>query len=296
MIDYTKIWVLDKTYINEVFSNALLKKHKIINSYQDKYNKVNYIKTHKGVKFKFNISDGEITRLEILIKPHYYYNNNLHNGNVFSYKKCIKVYKELKKTFKIPSNALVINIEYGLNLIVLGYSYDIVNAFAFYERKSFYSSNEDLPYCKVASKIDKKGKSSLYKQFKVYWKYEFDVLRIELRSKKSKFINNRLSIKYYDDLLKMHVYGNFAETLIEEFKKVLLLDLKNDMSNLSENEKNKFEKYLNPNTWNEYLNKSRNVFTNHKKAYFKLLEKTENNIYYFLMDSINASLDDIFEV
>jgi hypothetical protein len=80
-------------------------------------------------------------------------------------------------------------------------------------------------------------------------------------------------------LLKTNIYEIFSENIILEFSKILLLDDKTDLSNLTEKELSKFRQYLNPNFWYRIKqDNQRNRFNKEKTKYNKLLDKTGNHL------------------
>ena len=118
--------------------------------------------------------------------------------------------------------------------------------------------------------------------------------RLEIKSKESKYIN-KLDIYTCQDLLKKSTYLKLAEVLKEEFKKILILDIDNKGQNLSSKELSKLNNYKQTTTWIKYIQGSRNLFSRHKKDYFKILDKTENNIHQKTYSVINIKLNELIK-
>ncbi len=302
MIDFLKIASFDLELIQRIFKNSLLVDYSLHQKKKNQYNEFNsatYVKEYKKIYFCFYIKDKVCTKLEILFKPHYYFNSNLHNANDFTAIDCIKVLTEVKKTFNLPINELkILNIEFGLNAISPIDCKDLIT-FIYYHEKNLFYNLRDLQFAKISYKPKHKGTANTYKQIKFYAKglqfpqyADSNTFRYEVKSKRTNYIKS-LGIKTYADLLKFETYNTFAENLLKEFDKFLIIDADNTMQNIDDREKEKLNNYLNPITWNKYLQGSRNNFAKHKKKYFELLDKTENNIHTNLKIIIQNKLNEL---
>lgn len=105
LLDFLKILTQNIDTIDKVFKNTLLsdvsvyqKVNKNFRKKPNEFNQAKFIKEYKGVYFCFYTrkidNDDVFTKLEILFKPHYYFNDNLHNANDFSVQDCINVLNE----------------------------------------------------------------------------------------------------------------------------------------------------------------------------------------------------------
>lgn len=282
-IDYFKNhtlleWVCDIDKIN-IFDNEVITTKKV--------------KQYKGIYFCFYSN-----KLEILFKPHYYFNNGLHNANDFRVIDCINVLKEVRNFLKIDLKSFkVVNIEYGLNCVSPIDVKDFITYLAYHERNEF-RSDTGLAYSKRSSSVNAKGILNYYKIFKVYAKglqfpnyNDINTLRIEVKSKKSRFIN-QLGIYTADDLLNPNVYLVMGESLINEFEKVLILDCATDFKTLSQKEQDKIAKYNNPMKWYRIKNSTnRNSFSKNKVAYYNLINKVSFNLKSRLREIIYDKLE-----
>ncbi|WP_281979521.1 hypothetical protein [Tenacibaculum mesophilum] len=315
MIDLLKLLNKDKKFIEKIYQNDLLNdvsfnqinnKNYIIN--KNEYNQAKSIKEYKGVLFIFfmkkdtgNLENSYlyVTKLEVLIFPHYYFNNELHNANDFGVINCIKILKEIAELFSFKDTTLkVINIEFGLNfLLPISYK-NLFPYLSFHSRNPFYKS-EDLAYSYFSKKINEGKKQNRYKTIKFYAKglqykeyVNINIARFECKSKESKLIN-QLGIYDFNKLLNYDVYVTIANRLISEFKMVLIIDYFNEMKNLTQNEKKKLQDYLNPLKFKKALEMSRNIFNRYKNEYLKLLDKTGRNIHKILLDIIIDKLEEL---
>lgn len=269
-IDYFKNhslldWVSDTDRINN-FDNEVITTKKV--------------KQYKGIYFCFYSN-----KLEIRFKPHYYFNDNLHNANDFRIIDCINVLVEVKNALKIDLQAFkVVNIEYGLNCISPINIKDLITYLTYHEKNEFRTDIE-LAYSKKSYSVTANGTANQYKIIKAYAKglqfpndANINTFRFEVKSKKSRFINP-LGIYTANDLLNPNVYLTLVESLINEFEKVLVLDCATDYRSLTQKEQNKIAKYNNPMEWYKINNASnRNSFSKNKTAYYKLTDKVPNNL------------------
>lgn len=105
MTDYLKIISKNHQLAERLSKNPLLKKFSINQKFNNKLDlesdikQATHVYTYKEILFCFFTKDEVFTKLEILLKPHYYYNNNLHNANKFSVIDCIKTLSKIKNIF-----------------------------------------------------------------------------------------------------------------------------------------------------------------------------------------------------
>jgi len=238
------------------------------------------IKQYKGIYFCFYSN-----KLEILFKPHYYFNSGLHNANDFTIIDCIKVLVEVRDILKIDlQDFKIVNIEYGLNAISPIDVRDLITYISFHERNDF-KTDVGLPFSKKSYYANSNARANQYKIIKAYAKgLQFpeytnkDTFRFEVKSKKSRFIN-QLGIYTAEDLLNVTFYLAMAESIINEFEKVLILDWATDFKTLSQKEQTKIRDYNNPMIWYKINNSTnRNSFSKNKATYYKLINKIPLNL------------------
>jgi hypothetical protein len=294
LIDYLKILSFNKDLAERLFSNTLLSKYSKSSKFYNSLNKeqIEIIKqsthtySYKEILFCFFEKDNVFTKLEILIKPHYYFNNNEHNANTFSAIDSIKTLTEIKDKFNLPvDELLILNIEFGINAISPIDCKNLISYAVYHEKNEFINSSDSLRFSKISFKHHSTGKANNYKQIKFYAKgiqcpqfTDINTFRFEVKSKQRKYIKS-IGIKTYNDLLRWETYNILFDVLKNEFSKVLILDIDNNKQNLSSKESEKLNQCLNSVYWMKSLQGSRNLFSINKKKYFKLLDKTENNIH-----------------
>lgn len=223
-------------------------------------------------------------KVEILIKPHYLYNDNKHNANDFDVDSCIAILQKFSKRFFLdPSELSVVNVEYGVNIQTTLDIRMLIGSLEYHHKNRFITDSQHA-FSKKSASIGANNRFSSYKMIKAYAKCiqypEYtsgNVFRFEVKSKKSKFINS-LGIFSLEDLLHPKKYLPLGSSLKEEFKKVIFLDRQLDTSVYSSLERQKIISYTNPNVWEEFKNLHRNTFLNHKKRYEALASRSSNDI------------------
>lgn len=285
MIDFLKILITDQTLITQINANPLL----IWNNKQERLSHFDFetvlskqTKIYKGVLFCFYDN-----KVEVLFRPHYYFNDNLHNANDFSVDDCIMIINQLINELNLTAytnDLKIINIEYGINIISPIDCKELVT-FISYHGKNEFRSDAGLAYSKKSYSETKNGTANKYKIIKAYNKglqfpnyCDINTFRFEVKSKKSSYINS-LDVNFINDLLKPNTYKTLANELLKEFKNVLILGNSKEHKTLTKKENNQLNKYLNPNNWYKVKQGHRNNFNQTKKRYFSLLEKTGYNIH-----------------
>jgi len=308
-IDYLKILSKNVQFADRLFNNPLLDKYVLTQKFNNKLDQesqtikqATHIKACKEILFCFFTKNEMFTKIEILIKPHYYFNDNLHNANDFTALNCIKVLTEIKDVFGFPAEELIIlNIEFGINFISPINCTDLIAYSIYHERNEFINSSDNLRFSKISFKHHKEGKANKYKQIKFYAKgLQFpdysgiNTARFEVKSKVRRYIKS-LGIYNYSDLLRLETYNTLARKIKEEFNKVLILDIDNNGQNLTIKEFLKLNEYRNSYKWVKALQGSRNLFNNYKTDYFKLLDKSGNNIHSKVLSVIENKLKELLK-
>lgn len=288
MIDFLKIFVKDEVLVNHLKNDSKLIFHdrrERLSHFDFETINAKETKQYKGILFCFHQS-----KLEILIRPHYYFNENLHNANDFTMHDCISVLNEFINDFQLNEmleQMQIINIEFGLNSVSPIDVRDLIT-FAKYHSRNEFVNDDGLKYSKKSYRTNSAGKANEYKIIKFYAKSlqypEFsmqNLFRFEIKSKKSKYINS-MGVYNLADLLKEETYQTLKSAVLNEFQQVLILDSSFDIMNLDKRQENKLKEYLNSDTWYKILQKpkgSRNEFSKAKKRYFELLDKSGRNIH-----------------
>lgn len=283
MLDFLKLQTFDLPLI-DYFDNLDLLTWKsetdTLNHFDKEVITTKKVKQYNGVYFCFYSN-----RLDILFKPHYYFNNNLHNANDFKVIDCIAVIIEFQTDLQIDLSLLkVVNIEFGLNVVSPIDIKDLITYLA-YHTKNEFRTDSGLPFSKKSYSTNKYGTANKYKFIKAYAKglhfpeyADINTFRFEISSKMAKYCNSELNVITANDLLNADVYFKMISILIKEFKEVLILDCETNFENLNPKERQKVNDYLNPNLWYKIKNQSRNSFSKNKNNFYKLIDKTENHL------------------
>ncbi len=237
-------------------------------------------KEYKGILFSFHDQ-----RLEIFLRPHYLFNNNLHNANSFTSYQCIEVLKRFIYEFGLNDieEMKILNIEYGVNIEVPIDIKDFIRYICYHGRNEFRTDSRHL-HSKKSSTFYK-GTQNQYKIIKAYAKsIQFplftegrEVFRFEVKSKRTRYIQS-LGIYSVSDLLKPETYLTLGQNLIKEYQSVLILDQDLNMEQLNTKERGIVQSFSNPLKWEKYLSLTRNTFHNNKRRYHDLLDKTGFNL------------------
>ena len=309
MIDYLKIISKNQELAQRLYVNPLLEKFSTnqkfnnkINQEKDSIKQATVVKCYKEILFCFFAKNEVFTKIEILIKPHYYFNDNLHNANDFKVIDCIKTLTEIKVLFGFPAKELsILNIEFGVNIISPIDIKDLISYIIYHSKNEFINSSDNLRFSKISFKHNESGKANKYKQIKAYAKglqypnyTDVNTLRFEVKSKESKYIK-KLGINIYDDLLKFETYRKLSEVIEAESLNLLILDIYNKGQNLTNKELLKLNEYRNSYKWVKALQGSRNLFNNHKTDYLDLLDKTGDNIHNKIKQLIKDKLNELLK-
>lgn len=215
---------------------------------------------------------------DLIIFPHYIFNEGKHNGNDFPPIKCIKVLREIFNSLGMITNEIddykVVNIEFGVNVIPQTNVKAVVGSIKYWKRK---------PFVRNKAKFSLITKSSAHKQIKAYAKGIDDIERIksgeidpntfrwEIKSKEKKFL--KLTAKH---LLKTSVYEDFQKRLLSDLSLSLFIEEIEDLGILSKVEINQLTEMYKPESWQNYLNdKNRDKFNYQRKKYEKICSKVK---------------------
>ncbi|SCY27576.1 hypothetical protein [Flavobacterium caeni] len=272
-------------------------------SNEDKFNrfdfevvKTKHVRQFKGILFRF-FDD----RLDIIFKPHFYFNDDRHNANDFSMNSSITTILEFQRTFQVDLQQFpVFGFEYGVNVISPLDVKDLIT-YAYAHDRNEFRNDADLGFSKRSFSTDKRGKANTYKTVKFYAKgiqqvshCHPDTVRFEIKSQSRKFIR-QLDIVTMYDLTKPEVYAKLAESIIEEFDAMLILDGSADTSRLSASDRFKLTNYQNTMTWYRILQQHRNAFSRNKKTYHDLLDKTGTHLKRQLSIAVQSKLYELTE-
>ena len=298
MIDFLKIQVTEMDTITEIWGNENL----VFHNYNERLSHFDFetlitksVKTWEGLLFcRFE------NRMDILFRPHYNFNNHLHNANDFSALDCIRTVEKFIKAFKINNCSLfkIVNIEFGLNFLLPGYGKEFISHLLYWKKTAFVNDS-DLKYSKKAYNANAKGLPNTYKIVKLYSKgvqhpkfCDPNTLRLEIKSKQSRYIN-KLNIEHLGHFLNPDVYMLMKDELTQLTKDILILQHDTDFRNLTVREKHKLKDYLNSHVWYLQTMKSANQFWKMKQRYLELLDKTGANIHQLFSEKVCKKLEEL---
>ncbi len=246
------------------FVKLRIDNQEIISFYHSKYEPSNEFQKNGflsyevglGIQFDFQIvnhqkgNNNEFSYLYISFKPHYIFNDGLHNGNDFSAFNCQSilgnVFDYLKMNRFFIEDYLIVNLEFGLNIIPGYSSKDIVDNAIFYKRSKFILNKGK--YSKISSSnrndlanSNQKNISS-YKAIKFYCKgihladkglhlkeikVNHNTLRFEVKAKRNSAIRQLFKTSNkptFDFLFNDDFYLKAKHILIDEFRHVFILN------------------------------------------------------------------------
>jgi hypothetical protein len=245
-------------------------------------------KTHGaklGLDFRKVVENGKVIGygyLDIVISPHYHFNQYRHNGNDFTPENSIYTVADILTYLGIKTqeyNLLkVVNIEFGLNLVPESDIKTLIDGLFFYKKTPFNTGA--FPYYK-------KTDATSYKQIKAYAKglqfLEYpqyginqNTFRFEVKSKQAKNIK-KYGITTAVDLLEPNTYKQLGQTLLNEWENVLLTNQTPDFSNLKPDEVKFIQSANKSDFWEDLkTQKHRNTFQYKKTKYYKILQRKNN--------------------
>lgn len=311
MIDFVKMIITDMKSIQKIWANPLL--HFNSELLKLELNTGEILKTEtknfEGIEFSLvphtpQKPEEGTERLEIRFKPHYWHNNNLHNANDFTPYQAIATITRFIDLFRIDhlENFKVVNLEYGVNFIIVGYGKDLIS-YPIYHCKNEFVRDQDNFYSKKGHSFNRNGKPNnkhlLLKFYSKGFQYPEhchpDTFRFEVKTKRSKRINP-LGIYHLGDLLKIEPYIKMKSDILDNAKMVLIVDTNPDYGNLTKRESNKLKEYSNSSFWFNTFNQNRpSAFHEKKKTYLSYLNKSGNNINQKFIKSIEEKLDKLFD-
>lgn len=301
MVDNVKLLSECQFTISRLLSLPFFKPKKLGKNYD-------YL-VHKSYGIKFRLQFRKVfskrkfigyKHVEIIFAPHYHYNAYKHNGNDFNPINCIKAIQDILDELEFLKSEYadlkVVNIEFGFNLILNIYFGLIIDGLLFHKKTNFYKKLKYLPYYLITD-------STAHKQIKVYAKglqcheklnaFEVDknTLRIEVKSKQSKYIN-KLDIYTAKDLLNLRKYDRLMDEVLKEWDSILLLNLNPDFDNMKKDEVEFIQNAKKKSYWQDLLaeNVNRNKFGRHKAKYYKIL-KGENNLHQQIKNKIIDNIE-----
>jgi hypothetical protein len=274
MIDNIKLFTLDKHKVdNHIINNEVID----LRSYFD-YSTgeiKEYPKKGKDLNLEINICE----KSTIIKGSLHKYSNEIakrgsQNFNDFPFSQIEKQIQSLIKKYKIENSTSITNLEFGFNLAVEKDPQIILDSNIL--MNNLKAPNKNL---KFSGKGDLKEFQMTDYSIKIYnkskqFKLESNILRVELKIIQKRFLQ-KLGIFKLEDLLNKDAFFRLFEALRDKIEGLVIIDGFQDKIML-ENNKDKLNKYSNPNYWiNLKSTKSPKQISRLKKELETLLNKYE---------------------
>ncbi|WP_157663417.1 hypothetical protein [Gilvibacter sp. SZ-19] len=220
-------------------------------------------------------------QLEVLMRPHKLYNNNLHNANDFTPEDCIGLLRKFFDKLEINADQLeVVNIEFGVNVKSPVEVKELISCITYHDKNEF-RNHVGLAYSKVSSSVNKYGRLNRYKQIKAYAKgvqypqhCNRNTFRFEIKSDRRAYMIQVLNVWSVSDLFDPLSYDIMSDLIISEWQRVLILQRQVDTSSLTKLEQKTIERLTDSREWYEISQSHRNRFSKSKKRLEQLMKKT----------------------
>lgn len=273
MTDHVKASTENQHHITRLYSYAKenLQIHKAQNNNYEAYSSDS---TLLLLQFRKILSKGKICgfrSVDICFKPHYIFNDGLHNGNDFSPLESSKLIRELFKSIGIIDTEFrdfkIVNLEYGLNIKPDIHIQTLISGILYTNKKIFLERRYENGFFKISFTTQFKQIKAYAKglQFAHYPHYDIDknTFRFEVKAKKHDKIK-RVGIETIADLTNPIKYAGLFKSILDEWENVLIINKALD------NKESKLE------YWQKLIESQRNKFSLAKKKYYDYLEAPNN--------------------
>ena len=272
MIDYIKIFAINKHKVdNHIINNEVVELKSYFNYSTGEINC--YPKRGKDLNLEINICEKSTT---ISGSLHKYHNEKAQKGsqnfNDFYFSQIDEQIRDLIKKYQIENSTSITNLEFGFNLAVEKDPQIILDSNIL--MNNFKAPNKNL---KFSGKGDLKEFQMTGYSIKIYNKSKIcnldaNILRLELKITLKRFLHH-LGIYKLEDLLNKEAYLRLFEALRSKIEGLIIID-EFQSKIMLETDKDKLNKYSNPNYWiNLKSTKSPKQIYRLKKDFDTLLKK-----------------------
>nr|WP_299417017.1 hypothetical protein [uncultured Emticicia sp.] len=272
MIDYIKIFAINKHKVdNHIINNEVVELKSYFNYSTGEINC--YPKRGKDLNLEINICEKSTT---ISGSLHKYHNEKAQKGsqnfNDFYFSQIDEQIRDLIKKYQIENSTSITNLEFGFNLAVEKDPQIILDSNIL--MNNFKAPNKNL---KFSGKGDLKEFQMTGYSIKIYNKSKIcnldaNILRLELKITLKRFLH-QLGIYKLEDLLNKEAYLRLFEALRSKIEGLIIID-EFQSKIMLETDKDKLNKYSNPNYWiNLKSTKSPKQIYRLKKDFDTLLKK-----------------------
>lgn len=282
MIDNFKLFALDKHKVDDhIINNEVVELQSYFNYATGELKE--YPKKGKDLNLEINICEKSTS---IKGSLHKYHNEKAKKGSQnfddFYFSQIEKQIWGLIKKYQIENSTSITNLEFGFNLAVEKKPQIILDSNIL--MNNLKAPNKNL---KFSGKGDLKEFQMTDYSIKIYnkskqFKLDTNILRVELKITQKRFLQ-KLGIFKLEDLLNKDTFFRLFETLRDKIEGLIIVDEFQDKIML-ETDKDKLNKYSNPNYWISMTStKSPKQIIRLKKDFEVLLEKhnllkTKNDI------------------
>jgi hypothetical protein len=272
MIDNLKLFALDKHKVDShIINNEVLELQSYFNYATGEL--IEYPKKGKDLNLEITICEKSTT---IKGSLHKYHNEKAKKGSQnfddFYFSQIDEQIRGLIKKYQIENSTSITNLEFGFNLAVEKDPQIILDSNIL--MNNLKAPNKNL---KFSGKGDLKEFQMTDYSIKIYnkskqFKLDTNILRVELKITQKRFLQ-KLGIFKLEDLLNKDAFFRLFEALRDKIEGLVIVDEFQDKIML-ETDKDKLNKYSNPNYWiNIKSTKSPKQISRLKKEFETLLNK-----------------------
>jgi hypothetical protein len=219
---------------------------------------------YKGLRFEIKPYPDGKTGMTIRGSLHKYFNNGSHNCNKFTFNDLCLVVADLECRFGVlPDQAVIENIEIGVNIEVPFAAKKVLTSLICYSDKTFEAMDGRLPllgricpsndfdikiYDKVAQSV---SLSSLPPEF-----YTSNIIRFEISTRKMRWLSS-CEIRTLADLVTRGKLNPTKDLILAVLNKIVFVDIDADVSLLSDSEKALYGLFRDRDKWRRFDKRKR---------------------------------------
>jgi hypothetical protein len=214
---------------------------------------------YQGLKFIF--LKNRVGRNTLLIDGslHKYFNGGLHNADDFNYNNFLDVLNDLTQRFRLdPSLCRLQNIEFGVNIVPLGRSSQILKGLLVHKMVPFKRislNNADYYQALHQQFIVKVYDKAI--QYPKYTEHHGSLLRIELKYRTMNQLVKKMADAglingrrlFLSDLTNVQLWDSLGQILLQKWEEVLMYDFTMNLKNVPNNIYAKTDKWQNQHYW-----------------------------------------------
>lgn len=246
-IDHVKAWLLNAN-AQKLIGNP--KFEKVYEKYKDEDfgERSRLTLKYKNLSIIFFKND----RIMLTGSLHYFYNDGNHNYNNFTYSNLIEALYKISQLVEVSLyNIIILNIEFGVNLLPYFNPNCIINNMLLHRKEEFlkpYNFNFRVSkHQRFWLKVYNKGE---------HFKRANNILRIELKYKKMRDLNT-IGLHSFENLTNPTLFNDLLELLSTKWSECIIYDYSIKTVYLKPLHKIKVYQYQNTNYWLNLSNQER---------------------------------------